>query len=199
MDKTTRALMQPFAGRYSRPGLWSLFLMCALPLHVWTLILAFRDVSWVAARTNAWDAVGIISYGLVFAFIESLTVFLAVALLGVLVSTRWPEDRRIALLGVLAIAAGAWAIAAQAYFVWSLHLPAAFLEFLARSAHPLRILFALGFGLVIPTVFLPAWAVLRSDRFLGSVQAAIERLAVLIGFYLFLDILGLLVIIIRNI
>jgi hypothetical protein len=27
-------------GRYTA-GLWSLFLMCALPLHAWTLVLRF--------------------------------------------------------------------------------------------------------------------------------------------------------------
>jgi hypothetical protein len=199
MDKMTRALTHPLAGRYSRAGLWTLFLLCALPLHVWTLILALRDLSWVAARTDSWDALGVLSYGLVFAFIESLLLCLAVALLGLLVSTRWPESRRVALLGLLTLVAGAWAAGVQAYFVWNLQAPASFLEFAARSAHPLRILYALGLGLAIPSVLLPAWAVLRSDRFLAALQAAVERLAVLIGFYLFLDALGFLIIIIRNI
>ena len=61
--------------RYTRQGLWSLFLMCAFPLHAWTLILAFRDISWLTDRTNAWDAVGVTSYGLVFAFVESMVLF----------------------------------------------------------------------------------------------------------------------------
>lgn len=46
--------------------------MCAFSLHLWALILIFRDVSWVAERINMWDAIGVASYGLVLAFIESL-------------------------------------------------------------------------------------------------------------------------------
>ena len=57
-------------GRYTRQGLWTLFLMCALPLHIWTLILAFRDLPWLTDRTNAWDAFGVMSYGLIFALVE---------------------------------------------------------------------------------------------------------------------------------
>ena len=62
--------------RYSKQGLWNLFLICAFPLHVWTIILAFRDFSWVTERTNSWDALGVVSYGLIFALIESVAVFL---------------------------------------------------------------------------------------------------------------------------
>lgn len=75
--------------------------MCAFPLHLWTLILSFRDFSWVTERTNAWDAVGVVSYGLLFAFVESLIIFCIMALLGFLVSSKWDEPRRIALLSTL--------------------------------------------------------------------------------------------------
>ena len=63
-------------GRYTRQGLWTLFLMCALPLHIWTLILAFRDLPWLTDRTNAWDAFGVMAYGLIFALAESILLFL---------------------------------------------------------------------------------------------------------------------------
>src|SRR5512141_1446140 len=75
-----------FTGRYTRQGLWSLFLMCAFPLHVWALILAFRDVSWVTERTNSWDAVGVVAYGLLFTLVESVLVFGIMTLLGFLIS-----------------------------------------------------------------------------------------------------------------
>src|SRR5512146_2668540 len=79
--------------RYSRPGLWSLFVMCAFPQHAWAFVLALRDVSWVADRTNAWDAVGVVSYGLLFALLESLLLFGVMVLLGYLVSGSWDVDR----------------------------------------------------------------------------------------------------------
>ncbi len=199
MDKMTPSWSHPGIKWYSKQGTWSLFVLCAFPFHVWTLVLALRDVSWVSERTNAWDALGVISYGLIFAFVESAAAFLAIALLGWLVPARWDEARRIALLGVLVFAAAAWAIYGQAYFVWDLQLPSQLIQSAARSGHPFRLLFSIELGLVIPTVLLPALVVLRSDRFFRLVQATLERLAVLVGFYLFLDLLGLLIVIIRNI
>jgi hypothetical protein len=172
--------------------------MCAFPLHVWTLLLAFRDVSWVTQRTNAWDAVGVLSYGLVFAFIESVVVFLVTALLGLLISTRWDEPQRIALLSVLVLAASLWAMYAQAYFVWNFTPSGQFIQFVSRSRHPLRFLYTLASGAVLMTVLTPTVLVLRSAGFFRFVRAVIERLTLLTVFYLVFDALGLMVIIIRN-
>ncbi len=120
-----------FKRRYSRQGLWSLFLMCALPLHAWTMILALRDVSWVTDRTNAWDAVGVFSYGLVFALVESLIIFLVASLLGFLISARWDREWRVILLTVLVLMLSLWAIAEQLFFLLPVRLP----EFDHQPAH----------------------------------------------------------------
>ena len=199
MEKATQSLTHAGFQRYSRSGLWSLFLVCALPCHVWTLILTLNDVSWVMERTNAWDALGVICYGLVFAFFESVTVFLAIAVLGLLVSAGWDEPRRIALLGLLVVTAAAWLMCGQAYFLLELRPPGPLVELAARSGHPLRLMYAVLLGLIVPSLLIPALAVLRSDGFSRLVQAASGRLAVLVQFYLFLDVLGLLIVVIRNV
>src|SRR4026207_921538 len=104
-------LPKPILGRYTRGGLWSLFLMCALPLHAWTLILAFRDLAWLTDRTNSWDAIGVLSYGLLFALVESVILFLLVACLGLLLPRNWEPQRRTALLGIFALVLSLWAMA----------------------------------------------------------------------------------------
>src|SRR5512144_3130677 len=100
---------------YTRHGLWSLFLMCVFPLHAWALILAFRDVSWVTERTNSWDAVGVVSYGLLFTLVETALVFAVIVLLGYLVSLHWDVDHRVALLGFLVLIASIWAMLEQLF------------------------------------------------------------------------------------
>jgi hypothetical protein len=199
MENATQSLTHPGFQWYSRAGLWSLFLVCALPCHVWTLILTLNDVSWVMERTNAWDALGIIAYGLLFAFIESLIVFLITAVLGLLISAGWDEPRRIAMLGLLVVTAAAWLMCGQAYFLLELRPPGPLLGLAARSGHPLRLLYAALLGLIVPSLLIPALAVLRSDRFSRLVQAAADRLAILVQFYLLLDVLGLLIVVIRNV
>jgi len=172
--------------------------MCAFPLHVWTIILAFRDFSWVTERTNAWDAIGVISYGMVFALIESLAVFLVAVLLGFMVSRKFDEGRRIALLSVLVLITALWAMASQLYFLWGISLPEQMMRFLAQSGHPVRVLYAASLALVLPTVLIPAFLVLKSNKVFNFVRELTERLSLLTMFYLVLDVGGLVIVLIRN-
>lgn len=184
---------------YSRRGLWSLFLICALPLHIWTFILAFRDFSWVTERTNSWDAVGVVSYGLVFTFFESLAVFAASTILGLLISKKWDENRRIAVSSVLVIVISLWAMVNDLYFLNNYSLPSYVLAFLGGFGHPLRVLYVFCFLFVTPTFMLPVYFVLRSEKFLQMTRAVVERLSLLMNIYLFIDLAALAIILIRNI
>jgi len=184
---------------YSRQGLWSLFLMCAFPLHFWTLLLAFRDISWLTERSNLWDAIGVVSYGLLFAFVESLMVFLVVALLGLLISAKWEEARRIALLSILMLVLSLWAMYGQAHFIWNLTPAGWILRLAAQSGHPYRIIFGITFIEVVLTVAVPTFLVLHWDKFFHFVREAIDRLSLLTSLYLVLDLFGLVIVVIRNI
>jgi hypothetical protein len=52
--------------------------------------------------------------------------------------------------------------------------------------------------LVAPTVIVPAWWVLRSNKVLRFMRGLIERLSLLTTVYLFFDAVGLVIVIIRN-
>ena len=184
---------------YSKHGLWSLFLMCAFPLHFWTLLLAFRDISWLTERSNLWDAIGVLAYGLVFTFVESLLVCLIMALLGFLISTKWDEPRRIALLSVLMFVVSFWAMFSQAHFIWGISPPAPILTFIAQSGHPYRYLFGITLVEVVGTTAVPAFLVLRWKKFFRFVLEGADRISLLASFYLVLDLVGLAIVVIRNI
>lgn len=184
---------------YSKHGLWSIFLMCAFPLHFWTLLLAFRDISWLTERSNLWDAIGVLAYGLVFTFVESLLVFLIVALLGLLISTKWEESRRIALLSMLMFILSLWAMYGQAYFVWNMSPSEQVLKLMAQSGHPYRVLFGITLIEAVLTVAFPAFLILRWEKFFHFVLEGINRISLLASFYLVLDLIGLVIVVIRNI
>jgi hypothetical protein len=185
--------------RYSKQGLWSLFLICAFPLHLWTIILALRDFSWVSERTNSWDAVGVLSYGLIFAFIESAIVFLVTILLGFLVSKKWEEDRRNALLGNLVLITSLWAMASYLYFILQVTLPEQTIALFVNLNHPLRFLYAISLPVIGVTVAIPTYFILRSEKFLQFIKGLFERLNVLTQVYLFFDFIGLIIVIVRNV
>jgi hypothetical protein len=180
-------------------GLLSLFLTCAFPLHAWTIILVLRDVSWVAERTNVWDAIGVGAYGLVFAFVESLIVFVVFVLIGFLTPTQWTVDKRIAFLSLFVLILSAWGIISQLLFLWNISLPTSAIRFLAQSGHPMRIMYAVSLAVVVPSIGVPVYLFQRSDRLFRFIQNFSERLALLTVFYLFFDLAGLVIILIRNI
>jgi hypothetical protein len=185
--------------RYSKRGLWSLFLICAFPLHLWTLIFAFRDISWLTERTNLWDAIGVVSYGMIFAFIESVVIFLVLALLGLILPAQWYSDRRIAFLSLLILLTSVWGMISQLLLVWSVPLPIQAIQFLRSSNHPLRILYGACLAVVTPTILLPVYLFIKSKKSMAIMQDLMERLSLLATFYLFFDFVGLIIVIIRNI
>jgi len=172
--------------------------MCALPIHLWTFFLGLRDVDWITARTNFGDALGVIGYGLLFAFIESCAVFFVAALLGCLISKKWGEKKRITLLSTLIIILSLWSIFNQVYFLRGAAPLPQVVEFFVDIKRPLVALYAtalffVGFSFLIPTYF-----TLRSSKTEHALQSGFERLSTLMTMYLFIDAIALIVVIIRN-
>ncbi len=184
---------------YNKQGLWSLFLICAFPLLFWTLLLAFRDVSWLRERTNAWDAIGVVAYGMVFAFVESVLFFIVTAALGFLVSRSWSIEKRVALMGVLSLITALWAMINQLYFLFVIHIPAPLLQLLTYSKRPVLIMYAIAIAFVFPSAAVPTYFILQFQKSMRAVQDLMERTSTLTMLYLFLAFIGLVVVIIRNI
>jgi len=184
--------------RYSVQGLWSFFLLCAFPIHLWTIIMMLRDIPWLAERTNLWDAVGVGSYGLIRAFAESVVVFIAFALLGFLTPKQWSIEKRISFLSLLVLLLSAWGILSQLVFLWDLNPPASAMQFLAQSKHPVRIMYVTSLVFILPTFAIPMYLFMRGENMARSIHRFIERLSLLTMFYLFFDVIGLVIILIRN-
>ncbi len=183
---------------FSPEFLLKLFLVCAFPLHLWTLLMAFRDFAWVAIRTYTWDAVGLVSYALVVALLESLAVFILVWLVGLLLPWRWNMDKRLAVLGTMFLVVASWSILSKIYTAFDSPLPLWFSNFLIRDGHPLRILWAVTFGLVLVSASIPTLLVVTRPSAARAANEAFDRIFILSGFYIFLDLIGIVIIVIRN-
>lgn len=184
---------------YSREGLWLLFLICALPLHIWMLFLGFRDFDWVTARTNSWDAVGVVAYGLIFTFVESVVIFALVALSGFLVSNKWEEKKRVALMGVLLIILSLWSIFNQTYFLREMNPSEQLVNFYIGTGRPLIALYATALLFVGLSVSIPTYAILTSSKVEKAILEGFDRLSTLMVLYLVFDVAALIIIIIRNV
>lgn len=184
--------------RFTRQGLWNLFLVVAFPIHIWAFFMYFEDFAWIAERTNAWDAVGVGAYALLLALVESAFVFLCAVVLSLLLPRSWPEAKRNVLLGWLVWVTALWGILGQLYFLAGTPTPAWIYNIFYGQTHPARIAYGFFFLVAAITVFLPVYGVLKSEKFVRVSQVIFERVAVLAILYLVLDLIGLVVVIIRN-
>ncbi len=70
--------------------------------------------------------------------------------------------------------------------------------FLAGQEHPLWILYGGLFLIVAPTVTLAAYFATTLEKFQGVFLSVTDRLSPLMGLYLFLDVVGIVIVITRN-
>jgi len=185
--------------RFEKDELWQIFVATAFPLHVWAIILFLNDISWVAERTNVWDAIGVAGYGIVFSVLESLLIWLILVLVGLALPRKWGKNKRGPLLCSLILAIMAGAIVGQMLFFVKPLSSSTIENFLISCQNP-RLLINGVLGLIIgmgTLVF--AYYAVYSEKFQSGYIKILDRLSPLMGFYLFLDLLGVIIVIIRNI
>lgn len=170
----------------------------AFPLHVWTFLMVFRDFAWVAQRTDVWDAVGLASYALVFALMETVSFFLLMLLLGMLVPRNWSLEKRTVFIGTMGLIIIIWSILCQVYFYLEKPIPAYIITFLVGISHPLRVLWAGMIFLVIFSTGGLAYLITKFEKVVDITLKLFERIVVISAFYVFIDIAGIIIIIIRN-
>lgn len=185
--------------KFDRSDWFKLFLVCAFPLHLWTILMVFRDVNWVAERTTSWDAVGFSGYALFYTLIESLLLFGFTALLGLIIPKNWNLTLRFEVLSLVAFILAGWSIMEQLILIvfwgWLRHL-ANTITFLITQPWSAYVIFA---GLIVISVTVPLLLLRKYKGLQIKVYSVLERLTLLSGLYLFLDFIGIIIIIIRNI
>ena len=75
------------------------------------------------AMPDVWDAIGNTSYGMVFAFFESLLIFAVLVFVGIFTPSRWEVNRRVAFLTLLLFITSIWGMVSQLLYVWNIWLP----------------------------------------------------------------------------
>jgi hypothetical protein len=185
--------------KYSKQDLWDLFLICAFPFHLWTLIMAFRDTGWLIERTNLWDAVGIASYGMLFALLETTIIFFSLIIMGLLIPSRW-KKQRVTFLGMLILILALWSAADQFISIWEIRfLPASIVRVLIESNHPIRY-FTIGMSpIILLTFLLPAYLILQTEKGFMTAKNIAENISLLSLVYMLLSIIGIVIVAIRNI
>jgi hypothetical protein len=183
---------------FNRFELWGLFVATAFPIHLWAILVILMDVSWVAERTHYWDAVGTAGYGTMFALVESVLIFVVLVLIGIVLKKYFDGRKRVTLLGSLIIMITIWSVVGQVFSMWELSLPPEIALSLVDQESPLRFLYAGLLLVVITTVLVAAYSAVYSRKFQTFFIKTLNWITPLMGLYLFLDVVGIAIVILRN-
>ena len=156
----------------------------AFPMHVWAIINILAIFPAWLLRLSIWELAGVVSYTLVDALLESCILWIGLVILSLILPTRWLAGKFLALSSALAWLLAAWAALVQFNYD-------SVLQWGPEQIFPALILAAFSFGLV-------CWCVQRYGRVESWIKRLTQRLAVLTYFYVTFDLLGLVIVILRN-
>ena len=186
----------------SKSGMVRLFLSIAFPIHLWAILLFFRDFEWIANRSSSWDAFGVGAYSVAVALIETSLVFLITLLLGSILPKFLGEEKKVLLLTLLFYCLAGWIMIRKTHAIVNESHPHLVANVFLSTGHPYRYLVlavAAIISLVIISIIGTAYLAIRSNRFVDICQAVIDRVIVLSALYLVTDIAGIIIVIIRNV
>jgi hypothetical protein len=188
-----------------RPYLFKLFIIIALPIHIWSIFQTFNNAAWVASRTRWWDALGYGAYAQMYALIESFLIFLVAVPFFFMLKKNRTSDKALAVIAFTYLAIVAlWVFraiminrTADEFFLDS------YINHLAdegkwRKRYRYGAVL-LASGLLGLPVVLAAFLSNRAKKAEKFVLSLIDRFEILMYLFLTLDVAGIVLVIIRNI
>jgi hypothetical protein len=169
----------------SRRQLWLLFAVSVFATHVWGIINILREYPAWVLRMDLWGLLGTISVSLFFSLLDAVLPFAGVLLLAFIVPRRFFRDRLVAGGSLLILTISLWVALFHLNPQW----------FNQRQMVPLAI-WAVTFPIVLGLGY---WYVYLREGGEQALLSVVERLSTLAGLYLFLDFIGVIIIVIRNI
>lgn len=188
--------------KFSKGDIFTLFLIVSFPIHLWSIFLIFQDFQWVMERTvSLWDAVGYASYSLAIALVESILISLLLFLSGFLLPKQWNIKQILSVLGILIFVISFWAIINQLYFFYGPTWSSKFQDLFIASEHPVRWYYVFVtsiIGLVLTLVAAPIFFTSRGQKLSKITGEIFDRIIILSAIYIFLDFIGIIIVIVRN-
>lgn len=164
-----------------RSGMIAVLTACVIPIHLWTLVLIIAAVPQWLLRLNQAQVIGSVSYSLAMALLETVVVFAFVMALLLILPKRIVEPVAVAQAAVFVVfTLGLMVFVLYTPFGAILQLGAGFVAYLAAVA-------------------VSFFIIKRLPRLARTITAIIDRLVPLAFLYIVLDLLGLIVVIVRNV
>ena len=175
---------------------WNVFLLAAFPIHVWNLLMIFKDLEFVTERSDSWGAIGYAGYSLMVALAESLMAAVLLWAISLLLPRKWTQQRTLAsLFSVYFVLAGASAVdmAANAFNEYRISK-----QYLYGLEHFTTLTYALIAGAMLLVIAALLLVIFKTKKGESGIAEFFSRLTMLSYLYLVLDAAGIVIVIIRN-
>ena len=174
-----------------------ILLIAAFPIHLWSLLMIFRDLEFVSERTEMWDAVGYAGYALMLALVESMLVALIIWGLSFVLPKKWTTSRTFTVIASLYLILAGASIADMAFHAFNeVRISKQYLYGLAT--YP-TLTYALIAGAIVVASVIVVILIHKSEKFEKAVSEIYERFTLLSYFYLVMDVIGIIIVIVRNV
>jgi hypothetical protein len=170
--------------RLSSRDLFLSFGAIAFPVHFWAIIFILDIFPAWLLRFSIWDLSGAIGYALVDALLESFLLWMGLVVISYILPRKWFANKFVALSSALVWSLTAWAVLIQFFYQ-------SFLHWGLIQVLPGLLLVAFSFCLVY-------WLVQRYEGLGSWIKRLAQGLAILAYFYVIFDLLGLVLVILRN-
>jgi hypothetical protein len=169
----------------SRDDVIVVFAASVFVVHIWSIYTLLKEIPAWILRLSYWELVGVISYTLLFALVESMIVLAFLIILAVLLPARIFRDRFISISTIFVFLAALWIIPVRLY------------ENTIRSWGMIGVLGVLFLAMI--SFVIAYLVVLKSQKVEQSINAIVQRVTLLAYIYVFVDIVAMIVVISRNI
>jgi hypothetical protein len=179
-----------FRSRFpSKHDAFLLFAVCVFPIHVWSILnLLWVLPAWVL-RSNIWDVVGMIAYTQAVALFESVIVLFVLLLVCGVLPVR--------VLGERIVAHGSMAVFVTTGWAIGLHYHVD--RYISNLSSWPYVGLLLWFAIYVACMGGTYLLICRRSRVKEILDSLVERLSVLSCLYVALDLLGLAVLVFRNV
>lgn len=183
--------------RISLSYFFKTFLIVGFPLHVWALLMVFRDLEFVSERTEMWDAVGYAGYTLMFTMVESLLLAVVVWVISLLFPRNWSNSRALSVSGsAFTVIAGA-SIIDMAFHAFN--QPRISRQYLYGLENFTTLTYALIAAAVVVGIAVSVLLILKTKWGEKAFVEKFDRIILLGYFYLLVDLAEIVIVILRNV
>lgn len=164
--------------------LWLLFVVCAFPVQLWAFIILFREVPALVVRFTVWDIMSIAAYSQSMALVESIGVWLVLAITAVFLPFPLLRQKLVAKGSLILLFTTLCALGA----FYNLE------QFLTATANQ----FAVWVVFYLLMIALLCYWVHQSNKLEPRLLTAVSLLSPLVSLYSSVGVISLLIIIGRN-